>query len=125
MKCLSHVIRVLLVVMVLATPVLGVWVDDDYFAREQILVSEVVEHYEDGSTLVIAIYEITVPTKSNLYNKAGRKTYEYRGADGNILWTFAVQGEFRIIEGASVTCTSASCSSAIYNDNWNCSNCCY
>ena len=86
----------------------------------QTLVSETVEYYEDGSSLMISIYEEVVQQRSNLYNKIGKKIYEYRDASSNILWEFAVIGEFRIIEGASVTCISASCDSEVYNDYWQC-----
>ena len=120
MKRLKNIMCVLLVVMLLVPPVSGVWADNGCFAGEQTLVSESVEYYEDGSMLVTAVYEVTVLTRTSLYNKAGRKVYEYREADGNILWAFAVNGEFRVIEGASVTCTSASCSTSIYNDAWRC-----
>lgn len=120
MKRLSRVTFILLFAIMLAIPTLNVWAYDGYFAGEQILVSEIVEYYKDGSILVTSVYELTVPARSSLYNKAGRKTYEYRDVDGNILWTFAVQGEFRIIEGASVSCVSASCSSQVLHENWSC-----
>ena len=87
---------------------------------ELILVSETVEYLEDGSSIITSVYEELVTTRRNLYDKAGSKVYRYRNADGEVLWTLTVSGEFRVIEGASVTCTSASCSTAIYNDNWNC-----
>lgn len=87
---------------------------------ELILVSETVEYLEDGSSIITSVYEELVQTRSNLYDKAGSKVYRYRNADGEVLWTLTVSGEFRIIEGASVTCTSASCSTAIYNDAWSC-----
>ena len=86
----------------------------------QTLVSETVVYYEDGSSLMISIYEEVVQRRSILYNKIGEKIYKYRDASSNILWEFAVIGEFRIIEGASVTCISASCDSDIYNDYWQC-----
>lgn len=87
---------------------------------ELILVSETVEYLEDGSSIITSVYEELVQTRSNLYDKAGSKVYRYRNADGEVLWTLTVSGEFRVIEGASVTCTSASCSTAIYNDAWSC-----
>lgn len=87
---------------------------------ELILVSETVEYLEDGSSIITSVYEELVQTRSNLYDKAGSKVYRYRNADGVVLWTLTVSGEFRVIEGASVTCTSASCSTAIYNDAWSC-----
>ena len=87
---------------------------------ELILVSETVEYLEDGSSIITSVYEELVTTRRNLYDKAGSKVYRYRNADGEVLWTLTVSGEFRVIEAASVTCTSASCSTAIYNDAWSC-----
>ena len=87
---------------------------------ELVLVSEIVEYLEDGSSIITSMYEEVVMSRSNLYNKTGSKVYRYRNADGVILWTLTINGEFRVIEGASVTCTAASCSTTIYNDNWSC-----
>ena len=89
-------------------------------SEELVLVSETVEYLEDGSSIVTTVYEAVVTTRSNLYTKTGTKERVYTDADGNIVWSLTVHGEFRVIEGASVTCTSASCSSTIYNDNWSC-----
>lgn len=86
----------------------------------QVLISKTVEYLEDGSMITTSVYENVVSSRSNLYNKSGTKERVYTDANGNIVWSLTVHGEFRVIEGASVTCTSASCSSAIYNDNWNC-----
>lgn len=88
--------------------------------EELVLVSENVEYLEDGSSIITTVYEEVVTTRSNLYTKTGTKERVYTDADGNIVWSLTVHGEFRVIEGASVTCTSASCSSTIYNDNWSC-----
>ena len=44
----------------------------------------------------------------------------YKDQNGTILWSLAVTGEFRILEGASVTCISASCSSEVFEDAWSC-----
>ena len=87
---------------------------------ELILVSETVEYLEDGSSIITSVYEEVVMTRSNLYDKTGSKVYRFRNADGEVLWALTVHGEFQVIEGASVTCTSASCSTSIYNDAWSC-----
>ena len=87
---------------------------------ELILVSETVEYLEDGSSIITSVYEEVVQTRSNLYTKAGSKIDRYVNTDGEVVWSLTVHGEFRVIEGASVTCTSASCSTAIYNDAWRC-----
>ena len=86
----------------------------------QVLISKTVDYLEDGSIITTSVYENIVPSRSNLYNKSGSKERVYTDGDGNIVWSLTVYGEFRVIEGAGVTCSSASCSTAIYNDNWSC-----
>lgn len=117
---MRKLICVLLVVLICLGTAFGVWADDGSSVNNLQLVSESVEYYEDGSSLVISVYEETVQTRSNLYNRVGRKDYKYRDANGTVLWTFAVTGEFRVLEGASVTCISASCSTEIFDEAWVC-----
>ena len=87
---------------------------------ELVLISETVKYLEDGSSIITSVYEEVIQTRSNLYTKAGSKIDRYVNTDGEVVWSLTVHGEFRVIEGASVTCTSASCSTAIYNDAWRC-----
>ena len=87
---------------------------------ELILVSETVEYLEDGSSIITSVYEELMTTRRNLYDKAGSKVYRYRNADGEVLWTLTVSGEFRVIEGVSVTCTSARSSVEIFDSEWTC-----
>ena len=87
---------------------------------ELVLVSETVKYLEDGSSIITSVYEEVVQTRSNLYTKTGSKVDRYVSTEGETVWSLTVHGEFRIVEGASVTCTSASCSTAIYNDAWSC-----
>ena len=117
---MRKLICVLLVALICLGTAFGVWADDGSSVNNLELVSETVEYYEDGSTLVISVFVEPVRSRSNLYNRLGRKVYEYRDADGDILWTFAVTGEFRVLEGASVTCISASCSTEIFDEAWVC-----
>ena len=117
---MRKLICVLLVALICLGTALGVWADDGSSVNNLELVSETVEYYEDGSTLVISVFVEPIRSRSNLYNRLGRKVYEYRDADGDILWTFAVTGEFRVLEGASVTCISASCSTEIFDEAWVC-----
>ena len=93
---------------------------ENEYTGVQILVSETVEYLEDGSMIITSVYENVVTSRSNLYSKSGNKERVYTDANGNIVWSLTVHGEFQVIEGASVTCTSASCSTAIYNDAWSC-----
>ena len=65
---MRKLICVLLVVLICLGTAFGVWADDGSSVNNQQLVSESVEYYEDGSSLVISVYEETVQTRSNLYN---------------------------------------------------------
>ena len=93
--------------------------EDESF-EELVLVSENVEYLEDGSFIITTVYEEVVTTRSNLYTKTGTKERVYTDADGNIVWSLTVYGEFQVIEGASVTCTSARSSATIYDSEWEC-----
>ena len=94
--------------------------EEDNSPPGQVQVSETVELLENGASIVTTIYEDTVTSRSNLYNKSGTKVMNYKDQNGTILWSLAVTGEFRILEGASVTCISASCSSEVFEDAWSC-----
>lgn len=89
-------------------------------SRAQVLVSKTVEYLEDGSMIITSVYEDVAVSRSSLYNKAGSKERVYTDENGNIVWSLTVYGEFRVVEGASVTCTSASCSVEIYDSEWEC-----
>lgn len=85
-----------------------------------VLVSETVEYLDDGSMIVTSVYEESVTARSSLYTKTGSKIDRRINAEGEELWSFTVSGEFRVIEGASVSCVSASCSSQVLHENWSC-----
>ena len=85
-----------------------------------VLIDESVEYLEDGAMLITSVYEEEISSRSIFYNKSGRKVRTYVDNNGDVVWTFTVYGEFRILEGASVTCISASCSSEIFHEAWVC-----
>ena len=94
-------------------------VEEESFVA-QVLISKTVEYLEDGSIITTSVYENVVPSRSNLYNKSGTKERVYTDANGNIVWSLTVHGEFRVIEGASVTCTSARSNVEIFDSEWTC-----
>ena len=120
MRRLRSIISIMLAILICSIAGFSTQASSVNSTENQVLVSETVEYYTDGSALIISVYEENLQSRSNLYDKVGKKTYEYRNADGNINWTFSVRGEFRVIEGASVTCTSASCSAEIIDQAWTC-----
>lgn len=89
-------------------------------SRELVLVSETVKYLEDGSSIITSVYEEVVQPRSKLYTKTASKVDRYVSTEGEIVWSLTVHGEFRVIEGASVSCVSASCSSQVFHENWSC-----
>ena len=87
---------------------------------ELVLVSETVKYLEDGSSIITSVYEEVVQTRSNLYTKTGSRIDRYVSTEGEVVWSLTVYGEFQVIEGASVTCTSARSSATIYDSEWEC-----
>ena len=96
------------------------WATDYEGIYGQVLVSETTEYLPDGSKIITSIYEEPIMPRSSLYNRKGTKIHTFADSNGNTLWRFLLLGEFRIIEGASVTCISASCSTEIYDSDWSC-----
>lgn len=86
----------------------------------QIMVSEKIQYLDDGSMLITTVYEEMNDARFTTLNKAGSKVYTRRDANGEVLWTFTVMGEFLIIDGVSVTCTSSTCSANIVESTWRC-----
>ena len=69
-------------------------------------------YLDDGSYYVTIISE--VPSKST---KTGSKTTTHYGSSNNALWKVTVNGTFTY-DGSSATCTSASHSVTVYENNW-------
>ena len=71
-------------------------------------------YLQDGSYIEI---EIIVQQSRALNTKTASKTYNYRGANGDLQWTGKVTGTFEY-NGTTSTCTGASCSVTITNTSW-------
>ena len=86
------------------------------FAQQSIEINSDKQNYitylDDGS------YYVTTITESMARStKTGTKTTEHYNNSGEMLWKVSVKGTFSYT-GTSVTCTSASHTITIYNDNW-------
>ncbi len=83
------------------------------------LVSETVEYFDDGSSVVTEIYEYDAPQgRSSTYSKTATKAKTIRNADGDVLWKFKVTGTFSVNDGVSATCTAASYSVSDLASSW-------
>lgn len=84
------------------------------------VISETVEYYPDGSSVVITVAESVNKNsvRANTYSKSGTKTYTALNSSGDVLWKFIVKGTFSVNSGVSATCTSASYSTASLASGW-------
>ena len=84
-----------------------------------VVVSETVEYFPDGSSVVITVVDETPITPyGTVFTKTGSKYYNARNKDGEILWTFTVKGTFSVNTGVSATCTATSHTVNIVNTAW-------
>ncbi len=75
-----------------------------------------IEYFEDGSYCITIIGEgISTRASSNTVTKP--KTANYYDSNGNLQWSVTITGTFNY-NGSSASCTNASVSYRIYNDNW-------
>lgn len=70
--------------------------------------------FEDGSYLEVSI--VSTPTRS-IYSKNGYKKYVYHDSNDNVSWEAKLSGTF-IYTGESATCTTASCTVTVYDNQW-------
>lgn len=88
--------------------------------ESQKIISETVEYFDDGSSIVITVAESanTIITRANAYSKSGSKTYTAKNSSGEILWKFIVNGTFSVNTGVSATCISTSYSKSNLASGW-------
>lgn len=73
-----------------------------------------VTHFKDGSNLVETVFSASARASGTV---SGTKESAYHGNDGSTKWKAVLNGTFTYT-GSSATCTSASCSVTIYDDDW-------
>lgn len=87
--------------------------------KGQIIVSEEVEYFADGSSVTITVYEdVSAAAMRSVYSKSGSKTYTARNSSGEVIWKFIVKGTFSVNAGVSATCTNASYSTSNLASGW-------
>lgn len=88
------------------------------YTIEQII-SETTQHLDNDITLTIIItQENTSSSRMTSYTRSGSKYYIFRNSDGDELFRFTVTGVFTVTPDVGATCTSATYSTSITNDNW-------
>lgn len=83
------------------------------FATTETEDSEVI-FFEDGSYIVI-----TIASSSNrsIYSKTGHKKLVFYDGDNNVSWEAKLSATY-IYTGESATCTTASCTVTVYDNQW-------
>ena len=88
-------------------------------ANNLVLVNEETQYLGQGYFATVSIYENFVPILyTTAYTKSGSKVYTMRNKNGDVLWTFTLNGSFKVDSGKSSTCTSSNYSKKIINDSW-------
>ncbi len=73
-----------------------------------------VEYFEDGSYLETTITTLTPAARSGI---GGTKRLTYKNSDDEVQWTADLTGEFTYT-GTTATCTKASITYSIKDNNW-------
>lgn len=82
------------------------------------LISEEIEYFPDGSSIVTQVFEDEVISSKGTVTKSGSKTCTGRDSNNNVLCTFTVHGTFSVNTGVSATCTAASYSYTAPGSGW-------
>ncbi len=83
------------------------------------VISETVEYFDDGSSVITTICEYVTPqSRASTNTVSGTKTKTVKNSDGEVLWKFKVTGTFSVNEGVSATCTAASYSVSDLASSW-------
>lgn len=75
-----------------------------------------ITYFEDGSYVVTVLTETDGISRATS-TKTGQKTTTYYGSDDVAIWKATLTGTFSYT-GSSSSCTAASVTYEIYNDNW-------
>lgn len=94
-------------------------VASDYSLKNEIVISETTEYFEDGSSATTTVTQIITPNQPRATkNVTGSKTRTIRNSDGDVLYKFKVTGTFSVNEGISSTCTAVNCSASNLASGW-------
>ena len=117
---MKKVVASILVVILMITSVPFIAAENLPVATVSKVVSEVTEFFDDGSKIVTTVCENidSIGPVSTTYTKNGSKTQTGYNNSGDVMWTFTVNGTFRVVEGTSATCTAVSYSHTAPGSGW-------
>ncbi len=75
------------------------------------------EYYEDGSYITTTVKQSPVG-RATTYNVTGEKIVNLYNSSDELQWTYKLIGNYYVVEGESVVCTSSTYSSVIYDKHW-------
>lgn len=88
-------------------------------AENEIIVSEITEYFEDGSSITTTITQVANQNQTRATKTiSGSKTATLKNADGDVLFKFKINGTFSVNVGVSATCTAVSCSASDFSAGW-------
>lgn len=92
----------------------------DALSKNEIVVSETTEYFEDGSSITTTItQEISnLGTYATTKTVSGSKIHTAKNADGEVMYKFKITGTFTVNVGVSATCTAVSCSASDCTNGW-------
>ena len=111
-KFLSVILTVILTISVCSFAV------NAQSAPQTKVISETVEYFEDGSSIITTVYENVSPKARANKTVSGSKSRTAKNSSGEILWKFTVNGTFSVNSGVSATCTSSSYSAGNFSGGW-------
>ncbi len=116
MKKAVHFLITSILILVYATPALAIGPPVDVFQNKS--TAMYVDNIADEYYAVISIEEETVSNTTRAAStKTGRKTYTIYNSDSKVAAQFVLTGTYTY-NGSTSTCTGASYSTSVYDDNW-------
>lgn len=76
-----------------------------------------IEHFDDGSYLVITIEQSLTP-RASTYTKEGHKSVNFYNSDDELQWEYILVGTFKVTSGVSALCTNSTYEYTIHNSSW-------
>ncbi len=92
---------------------------DQGLADNEIVISEITEYLEDGSSITTTITQYLNQKQTRATRTvSGSKTHTAKNSSGEVMYKFKINGTFSVNEGVSATCTAVSCSASDCSNGW-------
>lgn len=118
-------LSVLLTVALLCTAIIPAYAAESEPTAEQLADGTTVIYYDDGSSLTISpIYGVQEKSMARAGEQtvSGGRDVTFADPNGTLEWKYTLSATFSYVSGVSSTCTSASYTKTIYDNDWSFSN---